>query len=177
MSVLSTTVQEQVEEVLVKNNLLTSSQLDDLKKKAKQDNKPLFSLLVSDGHLSDEDLTKTVAQVAKLPYVNLSNTRIEPSVLELLPQDIAERYMAVPLGEIQHRVAIAMLDADNVQAADFISNKIRRPVKVFAASEAGIQHVIKQYQASFSKEALGAMSTIGDSIIEDQDTSSIDRKS
>ena len=171
MSVLSTTVQEQVEEVLVKNNLLTSSQLDDLKKKADQDNKPLFSLLVSDGHLSDEDLTKTVAQVAKLPYVNLSNTRIEPSVLELLPQDIAERYMAVPLGEIQHRVAIAMLDADNVQAADFISNKIRRPVKVFAASEAGIQHVIKQYQASFSKEALGAMSTIGDSIIEDQDTS------
>jgi type IV pilus assembly protein PilB len=43
--------------------------------------------------------------------------------------------MAVPLGEMQHRLVIAMLDADNVQAVDFLSNKIGRPLKVYAASE------------------------------------------
>lgn len=163
MSVLSATAQEQVEDTLVHNGLLTESALDELKKKAKQEGTPLLTLLVTDGHISDEDLTKTMAHVAKVPYVNLSNTHVPPEVLDLLPQDLAERYMAVPLGEIQHRLAVAMLDADNVQAVDFLSNKIGRPLKVFSASEAGIRQVLRQYQANISKEALGAISAIGTS--------------
>lgn len=163
MSVLSATAQEQVEDTLVHNGLLTDSALDELKKKAKEEGTPLLALLVTDGHISDEDLTKTIAHVAKVPYVNLSNTHVPPEVLDLLPQDLAERYMAVPLGEIQHRLAVAMLDADNVQAVDFLSNKIGRPLKVFSASEAGIRQVLRQYQANISKEALGAISAIGTS--------------
>ena len=58
--------------------------------------------------------------------------------------------MAVPLGEMQHRLVVAMLDADNVQAVDFLSNRIGRPLKVYAASEAGIRQVLKQYQATIS---------------------------
>src|SRR5476651_993315 len=54
--------------------------------------------------------------------------------------------MAVPLGEMQHRLVVAMLDADNVQAVDFLSNKIGRSLKVYVASESGIRHVLKQYQ-------------------------------
>src|SRR5579863_500570 len=139
MSVLSATAQEQVEETLVRNGLLTRKSLDSLKAKAKTDNTPLLGLMVSDGHISDEDLTKTIAHVTKVPYVNLETTRVETKVLDLLPQDLAERYMAVPLGEVQNRLAVAMLDADNVQAVDFLSNKIGRPIKVFAASESGIR--------------------------------------
>ena len=45
--------------------------------------------------LSNEDLTKAIAQVTKVPYVNLTNARVNPKVLSLLPQEIAERYMAV----------------------------------------------------------------------------------
>jgi type IV pilus assembly protein PilB len=72
--------------------------------------------------------------------------RIDPKILSLVPQDTAERYMAVPLGEMEHRLAIAMLDPTNVQAVDFLSNKIGRPIKVYAASETSIRTVLKQYQ-------------------------------
>jgi len=53
--------------------------------------------------------------------------------------------MAVPLGEMQSRLVVAMLDADNVQAVDFLSNKIGRPLKIYAASESGIRHILSQY--------------------------------
>lgn len=145
MSVLSATTQRQVETELVNEGLLTQEQLDQLHTKAEQEGAPILSLIVSDGHVTDEDLTRTTAKVTKVPYVNLSNARIDSEVLALLPQEIAERYMAVPLGEMQHRLVVAMLDADNVQAADFLSNKIGRPLKVYAASEAGIRRVLKQY--------------------------------
>jgi type IV pilus assembly protein PilB len=109
-----------------------------------------MSLLVTEGNVSDEQLTKAIATATNIPYVNLAEVRVEPKILQLIPQDVAERYMAVPLGEMQHRLVVAMLDADNVQAVDFLSNKIGRPLKVYAASEQGIRSVLKQYQASIS---------------------------
>lgn len=161
MSVLSATAQEQVEATLVQNGSLTKPVLEELKLKAKKSSTPLLSLLVTDAHVSDEELAKTIAHVTKVPYVNLDSVKIDQKTLELLPQDLAERYMAVPLGEIQNRVAVAMLDADNVQAVDFLSNKIGRPLKVFAASETGIRQVLKMYQSNISKDALAGISEIG----------------
>jgi type IV pilus assembly protein PilB len=161
MSVLSTAAQKQVEDTLVSQGTLSADQMAAIKDKAGKQGMPLLSLIVSDGKVSDEVLTKTIAQVTKVPYVNLSNAKIDPEVLDLLPQDIAERYMAVPLGEMQNRLVVAMLDADNVQAVDFLSNKIGRPLKVYAASEAGIRQVLHQYTTNISKQMVGEMSNIG----------------
>lgn len=146
MSVLSAATQKQVEEELVKQGLLKKEKLEELRAKAEKDGVPLFSLFISEGGVDPEDLTKVTAQVTKIPYVNLTNAPIDPKTLELLPQDIAERYMAVPLGEMQHRLVVAMLDADNVQAVDFLSNKIGRPLKVYTASEQGIRAALMQYK-------------------------------
>ncbi len=147
MSVLSTAAQKQVEETLVKDKTFTQDQLDKLKAAAEKESTPLLSFLVTGNHVSDEVMTKTIAHVTKVPYVNLGNAHIDPEVLDLLPEEIAERYMAVPLGEMQNRLVVAMLDADNVQAVDFLANKIGRPLKVYAASEAGIRQVLRQYES------------------------------
>ncbi|HSH55225.1 MAG TPA: hypothetical protein VK983_00200, partial [Candidatus Limnocylindrales bacterium] len=145
MNVLSAAAQKQVEDDLVAAGIIQADLLQELRDKASKESTPLLSLLVRDGNVSNEQLTKVVAHANRVPYVNLSTAKVDPPVLKLLPQDIAERYMAVPLGEMQHRLVIAMLDADNVQAVDFLSNKIARPLKVYAASEEGIRQVLKQY--------------------------------
>jgi len=155
MSVLSTAAQKQVEETLVKDGVLTKDQLTEFKAAAEKESTPLLSFLVTGGRVSDEAMTKTIAHVTKVPYVNLGNAHIDPEVLDLLPQDVAERYMAVPLGEMQNRLVVAMLDADNVQAVDFLSNKIGRPLKVYAASESGIRQVLHQYQVNISQQVVG----------------------
>jgi type IV pilus assembly protein PilB len=159
MSVLSTAAQKQVEDGLVADGAITADQLKELKEKASKEGTPFLALLSS--KVPDETLTKAIATATRVPYVNLSAARIETEILELLPEDVAERYMAVPLGEMQNRLVVAMLDADNVQAVDFLSNKIGRPLKVYAASEAGIRQVLKQYQANISKQMVTDMSSIG----------------
>lgn len=145
MSVLSVTTQQLVEESLVKDKVITAQQLAEYKTKAEAAKTPLLTYLVHEKIVSSEQLTKTTAHVTKVPYVNLTEARVDPKVLALLPQEIAERYMAVPLGEMQNRLVVAMLDADNIQAVDFLSNKIGRPLKVYAASEEGIRLILKQY--------------------------------
>lgn len=147
MSVLSAASQQQLEETLVKSEMITADKLAEAKAAAEKANEPLLGYLVKQGYITDEQLTKANATITKMPYVNLTSAKVDPSILKLLPQDIAERYMAVPLGEMQHRLVVAMLDADNVQAVDFLSNRIGRPLKVYVASEAGIRQVLKQYAA------------------------------
>lgn len=159
MSVLSATSQKQVEQDLIEQGLITDEKLEELHAKAESLNSPILSLLVGEGVVTDEDLTRTTAKVANVPYVNLSDAKIDPEVLALLPQEISERYMAVPLGEMQHRLVVAMLDADNVQAADFLANKIGRPLKVYAASEAGIRRVLKQYSERIDNKMVDLKAT------------------
>ncbi len=157
MNVLSENTQVRLEEALINEGVLNEQQLAGLKKTAEQQKKPLISMLLSQGLLDDEKLTKILAGVSGVPYVNLINSRVDPKILALLPQDLAEHYMAVPIGEMQSKLVVAMLDADNIQAIDFLSNRIGRPLKVYAASETGIRKVIEQYGNSGLVSGISSM--------------------
>jgi type IV pilus assembly protein PilB len=157
MSVLLAETQKQLEALLVEQGHVSQEEISELLKKSTEENTPFLQLLVDDGHISNENLTKAIAQVTKIPYVNLANARVNPKILELLTQEIAERYMAVPLGEMENRLVVAMLDASNVQAVDFLSNKIGRPLKVYMASQEGIDNVLKQYKLDVTKDVTEAL--------------------
>jgi type IV pilus assembly protein PilB len=160
MSVLSAATEQQVEALLVSSGMLAADKLETARQAAEKESQPLFSYLVKNNYITDEQLTKLNATITKVPYVNLSAAKIDPQILALLPQDIAERYMAVPLGEMQHRLVVAMLDADNVQAVDFLSNRIGRPLKVYVASEAGIRQVLRQYDARLDTKMKDAFKNV-----------------
>jgi type IV pilus assembly protein PilB len=145
MSLLSTQTQAKTEDILLQQGLLSKDRLTLLKSQAKTKNKPLLTVLLEEGHISDEQLTRALAVANGIPYVNLSEAHINPKVLDLLDKDIAEHYMAVPLGTEKGKLIVAMLDANNVQAVDFLSEKIGKSLGVYAASESGIKHVLEQY--------------------------------
>lgn len=147
MPVLLEETQKQLEDQLINSKLITKKQLDEVRESAAASSTPLLQALVDGKYISSEDLTKNLARVAHVPYVNLSDARVNSETLNLLPQEIAERYMAVPLGMMQNRLVVAMLDAGNIQAVDFLSTKIGKPLKVYLASQEGINNVIRQYNA------------------------------
>lgn len=176
MSLLTAATQQAVEDHLVSDGVVPMAKMAELKAKAISSQKPLMSMLVSEGVINSETLAKTIASVNSVPYVNLSETRINPDVLDMLPQDVAERYMAVPLGEMQKRLVVAMLDADNIQAVDFLSKKIGRQLKVYSASEEGIRQVLHQYQTRISKKVIGDISSIDSASNSSNQLSSEDQK-
>ncbi|HVX58889.1 MAG TPA: GspE/PulE family protein [Candidatus Saccharimonadales bacterium] len=169
MPILSPDAQTHVEQTLVSDGLITALELADYKKKAAATNQPVFSLMMQEGKFTDEQLTKALASAANLPYVNLTSAQVNKEVLGLLPFDLAEHYMAVPLGEMQERLVVAMLDAGNVQAVDFLSNKIGRPLKVYAASEAGIKHVLSQYSSKGLQQGVASILSEGATTETEQD--------
>lgn len=151
MAVLTEENQKVLEGWLVERDIISQTKLDEYRAKAKAGGQPVISQLIADGLITNEKLTELTAKISSVPYVNLLQANIDPKVLSLLPKEVAERYMAVPLGELDKRLAVAMLDANNVQAVDFLSNKIERPLKVYMASEEGIQQVLNQYKTDLTR--------------------------
>lgn len=156
MALLTEDIKEKLITLLFEEGLVEESVLRDAEKKADEENRPLLALLTDDGVIDVEILTHAVAHVSGVPYVNLTNSIISQDILSLLPSDVAERFMAVPLAEIQNRLAVAMIDANNVQAVDYLANRIQRPLKVYMASEDSVRHVLDQYKADLSAVDIAA---------------------
>ncbi|HSW78820.1 MAG TPA: GspE/PulE family protein [Candidatus Babeliales bacterium] len=153
MSVLlSENTQHQIEEELLKEKLITEEELELFKAQAKKASLPLFSILIKEGAITDEEFTRASALINKIPYVNLTQAPpISQNILDLLSKETANYYMAIPLGTMGDMLVVAMLDAANVQAVDFLSEKIGKRLKVYAASESGIRRMLKQYDRNIQK--------------------------
>lgn len=150
MALLTNDIQQKLTSLLVNEGLVVEADVRQAEKDAAASNKPLLAILNERGLVDEELVTHAIAYVSGVPYVNLLKSTISQEVLTLLPQDIAERFMAVPVAEVNNRLAVAMIDANNVQAVDYLANLIQRPLKVFMASEPGVRHVLDQYKTDLS---------------------------
>lgn len=159
MALMTNDIQDKLTKLLVDEGLVAKSRIDDAGSAAAKSGKPLLTILTEEGVIDEELMTHAIAQVSGVPYVNLTNTIVDQSVLSLLPSDIAERFMAVPLAEVQNRLAVAMIDANNVQAVDYLANRIQRPLKVFMASEDGVRHILDQYKTDLSSVNVAAQAS------------------
>lgn len=155
-------IQDKLLSLLVEEGLLTQVEVTQAIEEAESAKKSVLGVLTERGAVDEELLTHATAQVSGVPYVNLSNTLISQDILSLLPEDVAERFMAVPLAEVQNRLALAMIDANNVQAVDYLANVLERPVKVFMASETGVRHVLDQYRTDLSSVDVAASASEAD---------------
>jgi len=157
MSLLSSLSESELEKYLVEDKIVSVDQLNKVKEKSKKNNTSIVSVLVQDHYITNEQLTKYIAKINHLPYVNLSNATINPKVLDVISKNLAEHYMAVPIGTTNGKLAVAMLEADNIQAIDFLTNKINRPMQVYLASEEGIRNVLRQYKVDIDQNDLSRL--------------------
>ena len=173
MALMTDDIQQKLVTLLPEEGLVSADAVKKAADTSTKENKPLLAVLTADGAIDNELLTHAIAQVSGVPYVNLTNTIVDQSILSLLPSEVAERFMAVPLAEVQNRLAVAMIDANNVQAVDYLANRIQRPLKVFMASEAGVRHVLDQYKTDLSSVDVAAKASQEDVKSESSDIKTI----
>jgi Type II secretory pathway, ATPase PulE/Tfp pilus assembly pathway, ATPase PilB len=150
MALLTKDIQDKLITLLEEEGLADSEALKQASDEASSDNQPLIPILIDKGIADNETLTHGISVLSGVPYVNLSNVIIEQSVLDLLPHEAAERNMAVPLALVNNRLAVAMLDATNVQAVDYLSTLVQRPIRAFMASQDSIKHILDSYKTDLS---------------------------
>ena len=150
MALLTREVQDRVVNLLVDEGLVDVDVVRGIRADVEKSKRPILSVLSEEKQVASEAITHATAEVMGVPYVNLKNVKIEQEVLLNLTQDVAERSMAIPLGEKDGRLTVAMLDVTNVQATDYLATLVKKPIRTVMASESGIRAILVQYTSDFS---------------------------
>ena len=153
MQVLLSRNKQQVQEILIQKGLLTADDIITASTNCSKRGQDVFEYLIKEDIVDEEEVVKAVAGIARIPYINLRDSvDLNPQTLKMLPRDIAEEYMAVPLGMEKDTLVVAMVEADDIQKVDYLSQILGRRISVYMASRLGISNALRQYEIEIKEE-------------------------
>jgi type IV pilus assembly protein PilB len=135
-------------QLLTTSNIITAEQLKEAVDLQKREGGRLGTNLVKLGYVSEEKLVAFLSKQWGVPAINLIDYKIDPSVLKLIPIEIARKYLIVPVARVGATLTIAMADPSNVFVIDDVKFMTGYNVEVVVSSESSILHTISTYYRS-----------------------------
>ncbi|MGH2642042.1 MAG: GspE/PulE family protein [Actinomycetota bacterium] len=136
---------KQLGQILIELGLITPEQLDAALEEHQKTPKALGRVLIDLGMIKEADLVRALAEQVGLEFVDLSDTQIDPASTALLPEALARRYRALPIGERDGKLLVAMSDPANVYALDDIRTITGREVQPVVATSADVEQAIQKF--------------------------------
>src|SRR5581483_3834515 len=136
---------KQLGQILLEQGLLTQEQLERALSEHRNAPKSLGRVLIDLGYIQERDLVRALAEQVGLEFVDLSEYQVEPTATTLLPESLARRYRAIPIGEREGKLLVAMSDPANVYALDDIRAITNRDVQPVVATASDVEQAISKY--------------------------------
>ncbi len=132
-------------ELLVREKMISLQQLQQAQDEAKRSGKRLGVALSKLGYVKDQDLTQFLARQYSLPSINLSNFEIDADVIKLVPKDVAQKHMVIPVNRAGATLIVAMSDPSNIYAIDELKFITQYNIEPVVAAESAIEDAILRY--------------------------------
>jgi type IV pilus assembly protein PilB len=161
-------------ELLVRDNLISLQQLQKAQEAQRQEGGKLGYHLTKMGYIEETQLTEFLSRQYGVPAINLSEFEIDADVIKLIPKEMAEKHMVVPVNRAGASLIVAMSDPSNIFAIDEIKFRTSHNIEVVVASEQAILAAIERYynQKQASADPLANISL--DSLIDEFDAEDVD---
>jgi type IV pilus assembly protein PilB len=117
--------------------------------------KKVAELLTEKQWVSQIDIDQAAAEMNGIPYIFLNEVAISPEAMAFIPQSVAENYnvLAFDYDPTANALSVAMADAMDLVAIEFIEKKTRTTLKPHATNHADLMRVIRErYGVSLSSE-------------------------
>ena len=136
---------KQLGQILIEQGLISSAQLEQALEEHRKTPKSLGRVLIDLGLIKEADLVRALAEQVGLEFVDLADYHIDPAATTLLPDALARRYRAIPIGERDGKLLVAMSDPANVYALDDIRTITNRDVQPVVATAADVEQAIQKF--------------------------------
>jgi type IV pilus assembly protein PilB len=135
-------------EMLLKAGLISQPQLQEALEAQKKNGGKLGFNLVKLGYVKEDDITQLLSDQYGVPSINLRHFEIDETVIDLVPSEVAQKYLVLPVNRTGATLTIAMADPTNVFAMDDIKFMTGYNVEPVVASEIAIRESIERYYGS-----------------------------
>jgi len=135
-------------DMLLKVGMISEKQLQEALEGQKKNGGKIGYNLVKLGFVKEEDITQLLSEQYGVPSINLRHFEIDESVIQLIPSEVAQKYLVIPVNRTGATLTIAMADPTNVFAMDDIKFMTGYNVEPVVASEVALREAIDQYYGS-----------------------------
>jgi len=137
-------------ELLVEAHIITREQLEEVLALQKRDGRRIGTLLVEAGLVSETQVTQILSQQLSVPWVSLYHIEFSRQLLNLVSQELAERYCLVPIFVRKVRglgqtLYVAMDDPSDEKAHGEVAQFSGLPVRAMIAPPTDIRSAIRAY--------------------------------
>ncbi|MEN3328800.1 MAG: type pilus assembly protein PilB [Acidobacteriota bacterium] len=146
-------------EILVRENLISPQHLREALDYQREHGGRLGFNLVKLGLISDDMITAVLSRQYGIPSVNLDLFNIDPSVISLIPQEVASKHSVLPLSRVGATLTLAMVDPTNVFAMDDVKFMTGLNVEPVVVAEGSVQQAIAKYYGSSREIELATVTT------------------
>jgi len=147
---------KQIGKILLRQRALTPEQLD--RALAEQKGQRLASRLAADGTISDVTALKALSEQHGIPGIDLTQICLKLDDLELLPREIAEKHLILPVLVRDDRLFIAMANPREKKVIDELEFVTGKKVYPYVALDAALARVIEE---AYSRKARGDAYYVG----------------
>ena len=162
---------KQLGEVLLEEGLITYEHLQEAVEEQRRLGRSLGRILIDKGFVTESNLVAALAKRLGLQFVDLTEYQVDPSASGLIPESLARRYKALPVGFDEGKVVVAMSDPSNVLAQDDIRTLTGREIVPVVATATDILAAISRIQRlDHSVESITA-----DLLVEEEEATDIAR--
>ncbi len=149
-----------VTEILLDSGLITKSQLD----RARGDATPehgIIQVLIDQGAVSDEDVSRSLAAAASMDFVDLGQIAIPQETIDLLPAATARRYKVIPVNVTESGLLIATSNPLDFDTFDAIGHLLKRDIDFVCATPAQIKTALIKYYGTADEAVSSLEQTLG----------------
>ena len=149
---------KQLGQILIELGFITPEQLETALEEHRKTPKSLGRVLIDLGMIKEADLVRALAEQVGLEFVDLNEFPIDATATVLLPEALSRRYRAIPIGERDGRLLVAMSDPANVYALDDIRTITGREVQPVVATANDVEQAIQKFSGMDSQvEAMASI--------------------
>ncbi|MBP9853620.1 MAG: Flp pilus assembly complex ATPase component TadA [Candidatus Omnitrophica bacterium] len=94
-------------QILLGEGILDKQQLQDLLDSQKTDPRPLGEIIIQKGLVDDNRLTEVLAKMFQIPYVDLRQTKIDSTLIGLIPTDLLQVHRVLPIKLEDQKLTVA----------------------------------------------------------------------
>src|SRR5262245_7237554 len=149
---------KQLGQILIELGYITQEQLESALEEHRKTPKSLGRVLIDLGMIKESDLVRALAEQVGLEFVDLAEFPIDSMATSLLPEALARRYKALPIGERDGKLLVAMSDPANVYALDDIRTITGRDVLPVVSTANDVETAIQKFAGMDSQvEAMASI--------------------
>ncbi len=162
---------DRIGELLVKENLLSAEQLSKAREESRAKGARLGAQITALGFLDENELTDFVAKQYGVPSINLDDFEIESAVIQLIPEEVAQKHTVVPVNRAGSTLILATSDPSNIFALDDIKFLTGYNIQPVVAAEEAIKRAIDKYydQATSLDDVMGDFDDSDIDLVTDED--------